>query len=174
MHRWVTGLGLCAALLAPVGAPSPALGQEMEGELKDLTWVGFQQLQDASRVFVRTSDKVQYRVDASREKMIVLILENTRGTDDIRFVSNRLDLALSEPFALVSYTHESAEEVIHILSGRGISGLGETEVEMAQGDTMFVPRGEVHWFYNPFDAPVEMIFVYTKPSLKSAGYRIVE
>jgi len=50
----------------------------------------------------------------------------------------------------------------------------DTEVEMKQGDTMFVPRGAVHWFYNPFPEPVEMIFVYTRPSLKSAGYRIVE
>ena len=50
----------------------------MEAELKDLTWVGFQQLQDASRVFVRTSEKVAYRIDTSREKMIVIVLENTR------------------------------------------------------------------------------------------------
>ncbi len=25
---------------------------------------------------------------------------------------------------------------------------------------MFIPRGAVHWFYNPFDEPVEMIFIY--------------
>ncbi len=50
----------------------------MEAELKDLTWVGFQQFEEASRVFVRTSDKVTYRVDSSREKMVVLMLENTR------------------------------------------------------------------------------------------------
>ena len=64
--------------------------------------------------------------------------------------------------------------MIYILSGKGIGGLGEKEVEMRQGDTMFVPRGAVHWFYNPFDEAVEMIFVYTRPSLKSAGYEIVE
>lgn len=58
--------------------------------------------------------------------------------------------------------------------GKGISGIVESEVEMKQGDTMFDSRGAVHWFYNPFDEPVEMIFIYTKPSLKSAGYQIVE
>jgi len=30
----------------------------------------------------------------------VVILENTRGTDDVRFVANRLELSLSEPFGL--------------------------------------------------------------------------
>lgn len=79
-----------------------------------------------------------------------------------------------EPATHKKHVHQEAEEVIYILSGKGISGLGDTEVEMAKGDTMFVPRGAVHWFYNPFDEPVEMLFVYTRPSLQSAGYRIVE
>ena len=38
----------------------------------------------------------------------------------------------------------------------------------------FVPRGAVHWFSNPFDEPVEMLFAYTRPSLAEAGYRVVE
>lgn len=63
---------------------------------------------------------------------------------------------------------------LYILSGRGMSGIGDTEMEMGKGDTMFIPRGAEHWFYNPFDEPVEMIFVYTRPSLKSAGYKVLE
>jgi mannose-6-phosphate isomerase-like protein (cupin superfamily) len=55
-----------------------------------------------------------------------------------------------------------------------MSGMDDTEVEMKKGDTMFVPRGAVHWFYNPFDEPVEMVFAYTRPSLRSAGYKVVE
>jgi mannose-6-phosphate isomerase-like protein (cupin superfamily) len=55
-----------------------------------------------------------------------------------------------------------------------MSGIGDSETVMSQGDTMFVPRGAVHWFYNPFDEPVQMIFIYTKSSLGSAGYRVVE
>lgn len=43
-----------------------------------MTGVGFQQFEEASRVFVRTSEKVRYRVDTSRDGMVVLILENTR------------------------------------------------------------------------------------------------
>jgi quercetin dioxygenase-like cupin family protein len=109
--------------------------------------------------------------DLDNAKRVVLVDKDTVGAEDITFAYCRFEAKTSSH---KKHIHEDAEEVIHILSGRGISGLDETEAEMAQGDTMFVPRGEVHWFYNPFDEPVEMIFVYTRPSLKSAGYRIVK
>lgn len=109
--------------------------------------------------------------DLDNAKRVVLVDRDTVGAEDITFAFCRFEPKTSTH---KKHIHKDAEEVIYILSGRGISGLDETEVEMVQGDTMFVPRGAVHWFYNPFNEPVEMIFVYTKPSLKSAGYQIVE
>jgi quercetin dioxygenase-like cupin family protein len=109
--------------------------------------------------------------DLDNAKRVVLVDKDTVGAEDITFAYCRFE---AKTATHKRHVHEDAEEVIHILSGKGISGLDETEVEMKQGDTMFVPRGAVHWFYNPFDEPVEMIFVYTRPSLKSAGYRVVE
>jgi len=103
-------------------------------------------------------------------KRVVLVDKDTVGAEDITFAYCRFEANTSTH---KKHIHKDAEEVIYIISGKGISGIDETEVEMVQGDTMFVPRGAVHWFYNPFDNPVEMIFVYTKPSLKSAGYQIV-
>ena len=104
-------------------------------------------------------------------KRVVLVDKDTVGAQDITFAYCKFEAYTSTH---KKHIHKDAEEVIYIISGKGISGLGETEVEMVQGDTMFVPRGEVHWFYNPFDKPVEMIFVYTRPSLKSAGYQIMD
>lgn len=109
--------------------------------------------------------------DLDNAKRVVLVDKDTVGAEDITFAYCKFE---AKTATHKKHIHKDAEEVIYILSGRGISGLDETEVEMAQGDTMFVPRGAVHWFYNPFDEPVEMIFVYTRPSLKSAGYQIVE
>ena len=109
--------------------------------------------------------------DLENAKRVVLVDKDTVGAEDITFAYCRFEAKTSTH---KRHVHSDAEEVIHILSGRGMSGLDEAEVEMTKGDTMFVPRGAVHWFYNPFDKPVEMIFVYTRPSLKSAGYRIVE
>lgn len=109
--------------------------------------------------------------DLDNAKRIVIVDKDTVGAEDITFAYCRFEANTSTH---KKHIHKDAEEVIYILSGRGVSGLDDTEVEMVQGDTMFVPRGAVHWFYNPFDEPVEMIFVYTRPSLKSAGYHIVE
>jgi quercetin dioxygenase-like cupin family protein len=109
--------------------------------------------------------------DLDNATRVVLVDKDTVGAEDITFAYCRFE---AKTPTHKKHVHKDAEEVIYILSGRGMSGRGETEVEMAKGDTMFVPRGAVHWFYNPFDEPDEMIFVYTRPSLKSAGYRIVE
>ena len=102
---------------------------------------------------------------------VVLVDKDTVGAEDITFAYCKFD---AETATHKKHTHQDAEEVIYILKGKGISGLDDREVEMQQGDTMFIPRGAVHWFYNPFDQPVEMLFVYTKPSLQQAGYKVVE
>ena len=68
------------------------------------------------------------------------------------------------------HAHPDCEEIMYILSGRGVGGMDETEALFCAGDTIFVPQNVVHWFYNPFDEPVEMLWLYTKPSLREAGY----
>lgn len=68
---------LCAVLLTAL----PTVGQAQENldaEVKNMTWVGFQLLADASRVFVRTTDPVKYTVDASRPHVVIITLDNTR------------------------------------------------------------------------------------------------
>jgi len=74
------------------------------------------------------------------------------------------------------HVHPHAEEVFYVLSGKGIGGVGEDsgEVELVPGDTIWVPQGAVHWMYNPFDEPCEILFLYTAPSLAAAGYKVVE
>ena len=47
-------------------------------EKTELDWVGFQQFEEVSRVFVRTVKPVEYKVDTSRPNTVTLILENTR------------------------------------------------------------------------------------------------
>ncbi len=73
MYRAVIASLAAALVLLPAGGSA----QELDNEVKDMSWLGFQQFKDASRVFVRTTEKVKYRVDASRENLVVLILENT-------------------------------------------------------------------------------------------------
>jgi mannose-6-phosphate isomerase-like protein (cupin superfamily) len=109
--------------------------------------------------------------DLDNATRVVLVDEDATGAEDITFAHCRFEAKTSSH---KKHVHKDAEEVIYILSGKGMSGIGDAEMEMRRGDTMFVPRGAVHWFHNPFDEPVEMLFIYTRPSLKSAGYEIVE
>jgi quercetin dioxygenase-like cupin family protein len=101
----------------------------------------------------------------------ILIDEKTVGAEDITFGHSKF-----EPHTSVhkKHIHSEAEEIMYMLKGRGISGVNETETEISAGDTVWVPRAAVHWFYNPFDEPCEFIFIYTRKSLKDAGYEMAE
>jgi len=109
--------------------------------------------------------------DLNNAQRVVLVDKDTVGAEDLTFALCTFEAKTS---VHKKHIHQHAEEVIYILSGKGMSGISDSETVMSQGDTMFVPRGAVHWFYNPFDEPVQMIFIYTKSSLGSAGYRVVE
>ncbi len=51
---------------------------EIDGALKDMTWVGFQQTLEASRVFIKTNEPVRYHVTEEGDELVVIELENTR------------------------------------------------------------------------------------------------
>ncbi len=109
--------------------------------------------------------------DLFDSERIIIVDQDTAGAKDVTFAYCRFEAKTAKH---KKHVHPHAEEIIYILSGKGISGLYNTETEMSAGQTMFVPRKAVHWFYNPFDEPVEMLFIYTRPSLESAGYEIIE
>lgn len=109
--------------------------------------------------------------DLEHASRIVLVDQDTVGAKDITFAYCKFEAKTSYH---KKHIHRHAEEVIYIVSGKGIGGVGNQEFEMVKGDTIWVPRGEVHWVYNPFDGPLEMLFLYTRPTLKSAGYEIVD
>ena len=70
------------------GLCSSAWAQDLSGELMDVNRLGFQQFKEVSRVFVRTTEQVKYRIDTSRDGVVALILENTR----VPLRNNRRDL----------------------------------------------------------------------------------
>jgi mannose-6-phosphate isomerase-like protein (cupin superfamily) len=109
--------------------------------------------------------------DLEHAERIVLVDQETVGAKDITFAYCKFEAKTSYH---KKHIHQHAEEVIYIVSGKAIGGVRDKEFEMGAGDTIWVPRGEVHWANNPFDEPLEMIFIYTRPTLKSAGYEIVE
>jgi quercetin dioxygenase-like cupin family protein len=109
--------------------------------------------------------------DLEHAERIVLVDRDSVGAKEITFAYCKFEAKTSYH---KKHVHQHAEEVIYIVSGKGVGGVGNEEFEMVAGDTIWVPRGEVHWAYNPFAEPLEMLFLYTRPTLKTAGYEIVE
>lgn len=103
----------------------------------------------------------------------ILVDEENGGAQELTFGFARFEPKTSYH---KKHIHPHAEEVFYVLSGKGIGGVGENteEVEIVAGDTVWAPKGAVHWLYNPFEEPCEILFVYTCPSLSAAGYEIVE
>jgi colicin import membrane protein len=71
------GTRLGALLLFLLGA-APGSAQEVEGEVRNLTAIGFQQFADGSRLFVRTNEPVKYRIESTQADVVTLVLDNTR------------------------------------------------------------------------------------------------
>lgn len=60
-------------------APAPAEERvEISSAIKNMTWLGFQQTRDSSRVFIKTNAPVQFHVVEEGRNLVVLELENTR------------------------------------------------------------------------------------------------
>lgn len=104
----------------------------------------------------------------------ILIDEDTVGAQDFT-----LGFCRFEPGAYHErHTHKDCEETAYMISGRMIGGVTTPddpegkEIVWNPGDILFVPRGGTHWFYNPFDEPQTHIFIYSRPSLKTAGYSL--
>ena len=129
---------------------------------------------------MKFSDKFILKLDDGRNEpikdlehasRIVLVDDERVGAEDITFAYCSFAPKTSYH---KKHVHKDAEEVMYILSGRLKGGVEDQEFEMAKGDTVWVPRGAVHWAYNPFEEPCNFVFLYTQNSLGSAGYEIVE
>ncbi|MEO1172884.1 MAG: hypothetical protein AAFX94_12675, partial [Myxococcota bacterium] len=90
MRRIQTVLVLTVLAAAAVGFGTAA-AQDLSDERRLLTFVGFQQYKEASRVFVRTNEQVKYRIDDSRLESITLVLENTgaAAVNHLNFLDTR-------------------------------------------------------------------------------------
>lgn len=65
-------------LIAMVLGCATAMAEDLTNEKRAMESIGFQQFQEASRVFVKTTEAVTYRIDTSRPLTVILILENTK------------------------------------------------------------------------------------------------
>jgi quercetin dioxygenase-like cupin family protein len=124
-----------------------------------------------SKYLLKLEDgRIEPLKDMEHCKRIVLIDKDTVGAEDITFAYIKYETKMAFH---KRHVHKDAEEIIYIVSGKGMVGVGNDEFVAVKGDTIWVPRGEIHWVYNPFDEPLENLFLYTRATLESAGYEVV-
>lgn len=69
------------------------------------------------------------------------------------------------------HRHPNAEEAQYLIKGSGLARVGDTRIRQGTGDTVFVPRNELHGFTNDTDEETVMIWTYGgAANLDEAGY----
>lgn len=58
------------------------------------------------------------------------------------------------------HRHENAEEVEHLIAGEGVARVGDDDVAMGTGDTVFVARNEYHGFRNTSETETAVMVWY--------------
>ena len=66
------------------------------------------------------------------------------------------------------HLHQREDEIIFIRTGSGIATLGEREVAVSAGATVYVPKGVWHGLRNNGSAPLGMSAIYSPPGFEQA------
>jgi len=96
---------------------------------------------------VRRADEVTYEdVDAAAGMKKGVLVSDADGAP--HFAIRRFTL---EPGASVPKHTNEVEHEQHVLAGEYTVGLGDEEVTVRAGDSLFIPAGTVHWYRNDGD-----------------------
>lgn len=66
-------------------------------------------------------------------------------------------------FVHKAHVHPDQDEVIFVLSGRGISETAQGRKEVGPGDVVHIPAGTVHSTMNPWSEPLRAVIVKAPP-----------
>src|SRR5438552_734068 len=61
------------------------------------------------------------------------------------------------------HRHPNAEEILYVLRGRAMQGVGDEERELRPGDAALVRRDEVHWTRSAGDEPLVLLVLFSHP-----------
>jgi quercetin dioxygenase-like cupin family protein len=67
------------------------------------------------------------------------------------------------------HTHPTREELIYIISGRAEQWVGKTHRVLGPGEMAFIPMGEVHGTYNPFNERLVFLAILSPSNAPEPG-----
>ena len=67
------------------------------------------------------------------------------------------------------HTHPTREELIYIISGRAEQWVGQKHQILGPGEMAFIPKGEVHGTYNPFNERLVFLAILSPSNAAEPG-----
>jgi len=99
----------------------------------------------AQRRFVTAAEKVDFLSPWTLEEWICR--GDVVNNKQLLLVRANMEPFRSHPF----HHHPTREELIYIVSGRAEQWVGRTHRILGPGEMAFIPMGEIHGTYNPFN-----------------------
>lgn len=117
----------------------------------------------ALRRFVGASDAVRVQSPWTLEEW--MCREDVVQNEHLLLVRANMEPHRDHPF----HTHPTREEVIYIVSGRAEQWVGKEKRVLKAGEMAFIPMGEVHGTYNPFDEPLVFLAILSPANAPEPG-----
>jgi quercetin dioxygenase-like cupin family protein len=67
------------------------------------------------------------------------------------------------------HKHPTREEIIYVVSGRAEQWVGTTKRILGPGEIAFIPMGEVHGTYNPFEEKLVFLAILSPANAEEPG-----
>ncbi len=147
-RQFLSGVSLAAA----VGTPLRALPAEVEQPAAP--WTG---------TILHAADGQHIPLAGGRALTIKVDSQQTPG---VRMSMVSEDLPPGAEIEV--HLHEREDEIIFIRTGRGIATLGDREVPVAAGATIYAPQGVWHGLRNTGDSTLGMNALYSPPGFEQA------
>ena len=141
------GLASAGATLAPTETP--------EAAQRGATWTG---------AVLHTADGLDIPPAADGRKMTVKV--DSQATPAVRMSMLVEDLPANT--AIRVHLHEREDEIIFIRMGQGIATLGDREIPVGPGATIYVPKGVWHGLRNNGPDVLGMNATYSPPGFEQA------
>lgn len=117
----------------------------------------------AARRFVTLAEAVRFQSPWTIEEW--LCRGDVVRNEHLLLVRANMDPFRSHPF----HKHPTREELIFIISGRAEQWVGSQHRILGPGEMAFIPMGEVHGTYNPFDEKLVFLAILSPSDAAEPG-----
>ena len=115
------------------------------------------------RRFVTATDAVRFQSPWTLEEW--LCRADVVDNKQLLLVRANMEPHRSHPF----HKHPTREELIYIISGQGEQWVGKEHRILKAGEMAFIPQGEVHGTYNPFDEKLVFLAILAPSDAPEPG-----